>query len=139
MTQTAEPARATTEARYVREPSASWDVGLTLNDLPEPVQKTIKAQGKEVADIDKEMWGGKTAYEVEFKSEGKNPQIYIAEDGTLIKHEPVGIGVAGAYLGTQITDLPEAVQNSIKTQTAQPRSRILTKKRGLARPFMKSN
>ena len=59
---------------------------IALNTLPAAVQKTIKEQqgGREVADIDKEMWNGKTVYEVEFKEKGPNSRIYIATDGSMV-------------------------------------------------------
>ena len=59
--------------------------GTTLKDLPEPVKDTLKtkAPNAEVADIDKQTMNGKTVYKVTFGQPGKNPALYIAEDGTV--------------------------------------------------------
>lgn len=61
--------------------------GLMLSDLPEPVQKTVKAEfpSDPVEKIQKESKDGKTVYSVHIKQEGKNPTLKIAEDGSIIK------------------------------------------------------
>jgi uncharacterized membrane protein YkoI len=63
---------------------------LQLADVPPAVQKTIEqhAAGRKIADIDKETWNKRTVYEVEFTQEGRNAQLHIAEDGTIVKEEP---------------------------------------------------
>jgi len=90
-----------------REPS------MALRDLPAAVQKTVKEQqgGREVADIDKEMWNGKAVYEVEFKEKGPNSRIYVATDGSMVVDKNAK---AGTYLGTQLSDTPVAVQQTVK-------------------------
>jgi len=102
---------------------------VAMNTLPAAVQKTIKEQqgGREVADIDKEMWNGKTVYEVEFKEKGPNSRIYVATDGSIVvdKDKTVAgrvnadndktiIGRTGAYRGTQLSEAPPAVQATVK-------------------------
>jgi len=90
-----------------REPS------MALRDLPAAVQKTVKEQqgGREVADIDKEMWNGKAVYEVEFKEKGPNSRIYVATDGSMVVDKNAK---GGTYLGTQLSDTPVAVQQTVK-------------------------
>ena len=85
---------------------------LAVSDLPAAVQKTVKEQqgGRTVADIDKEMWNGQTVYEVEFKEKGPNSRIYIATDGSIVLNK----GDRGAYLGTQLSETPQAVQDTVK-------------------------
>src|SRR5262245_21670820 len=65
---------------------------LQISDVPEPVRKTVEQQaaGRSVADIDREMWNGKTVYEVEFDQAGRNAQIHVAEDGTIVRDARAG-------------------------------------------------
>jgi uncharacterized membrane protein YkoI len=61
---------------------------VTVDQVPAPVRKTIRAQvgSGEVNDIDKKMVKGRTVYEVGFKKEsgGRQHEIQIAEDGTFL-------------------------------------------------------
>ena len=115
---------AKADASLDRSPS------MTVNQLPAAVQKTVKEQqgGREVADIDKEMWNGKEVYEVEFKEKGPNSRIYVASDGSIVvdkdkdkdRDKPnVSINAnantkRSAYLGTQLSEAPAAVQATVK-------------------------
>jgi uncharacterized membrane protein YkoI len=98
--------------RFKRTPS------MKLADVPEPVRKTIEmeAKGREVADIDRETWKGRTVYEVEFAQTGRNAQIHVAEDGTIVKDDRAGKGLKGLFMGTQLEDTPPAVQATIKRE-----------------------
>lgn len=60
-----------------------------LEDLPQPVQKTIQQQAgtAKIADIDREDRSGKTVWEVEFDREGRNTEIHVSDDGTLLPEE----------------------------------------------------
>jgi len=95
---------------------------MKVSELPEPVQTTIRQQaaGREVADVDKETWNGKTVYEVEFAQAGRNAQIHIAEDGTVVKDEQTrtgtGTGLFGRFMGTQLEETPLPVQETIKRE-----------------------
>ena len=62
-------------------------VGTPFSALPEVVQKTIKKQAPEapIANISRHEDNGRTIYEVEFKDQGKNPTIKVADDGTLVQ------------------------------------------------------
>src|SRR5579883_63620 len=62
-------------------------VGTPLSALPEPAQKTIKAQAPDapIAKITRHSENGRTIYEVEFRDQGKNPTIKVAEDGQLVQ------------------------------------------------------
>ena len=84
-----------------------------LNRLPAPVQKTLEEQraGRVVADIDQETWNGQAVYEVEFKERGPNSRIHIAQDGTLVMEKRTGRGL---FMGTQLSDTPQAVQETAK-------------------------
>jgi uncharacterized membrane protein YkoI len=119
--------KSSTEA--VSETSPRTDVAATrtatfkLNEVPASVQKTVQehAAGRKVVDIDKETWNNRTVYEVEFAQSGRNAQLYVAEDGTIVKAEEpkkqgVGTSIFGFYLATQLEDTPLAVQETIKRE-----------------------
>lgn len=101
-----------------------------LEDLPAPVQKTVREQsaGQQIADIDREQRNGQTIWEVEFERKGRNPKIHVSNDGRLMGEQEVatlhkdygltpGVGApAGAEAGrtkrmaTQWEDLPQPIQ-----------------------------
>ena len=61
-----------------------------LGDCPEAVQKTIKekADGGKIVEIEKETkTDGTVVYEAEIKKDGKEFDVVVAADGTLIKVE----------------------------------------------------
>lgn len=89
---------------------------LKLEDLPAPVQETARreADGRKIADIDQESWEGKTVYEVEFSQRGRNSQVHIAEDGTLLRDERERSALKSRFFGLQIDDTPPAVQETIR-------------------------
>lgn len=62
-------------------------VGTPLSALPEAAQKTIKNQAPNapIANISRHDVNGRTIYEVEFKDQGKNPTIKVADDGSLVQ------------------------------------------------------
>jgi uncharacterized membrane protein YkoI len=98
---------------------------MRLEDVPPAVRKTIEqhAAGRKVADIDRETWDGKMVYEVEFAQTGRNEQIHVAENGTLLKQEGKAPGapstagdIKGPMIGTRFSDTPPAVQATIKRE-----------------------
>jgi uncharacterized membrane protein YkoI len=62
-------------------------VGTPLSALPEAAQKTIRTQAPNapIADISRQTDNGRTIYKIEFKDQGKNPTMRVAEDGTLVQ------------------------------------------------------
>jgi uncharacterized membrane protein YkoI len=105
-----------------------------IQDLSAAAQKTVREQsgGLKIADIDREDRTGRTIWEVEFEKSGRNTQIHVAEDGTLVpenqahvaagsRTQTPGVGAPGTGqtgraplgldLGTQWEDLPKAVQD----------------------------
>jgi uncharacterized membrane protein YkoI len=118
-----EPPVPADAAGYVLDPTAPAPVTLparTLADLPPAVQQTVRneARGREIGDVDRESWQGRTVYEVEFRAKGSNPRIHVAEDGTLARGEESRRGVRDAFLGTQLSDTPAAVQATIQREAA---------------------
>jgi uncharacterized membrane protein YkoI len=102
-------------------PPLPFDPGITISQLPAAVKEAIKreAAGRPIAEIDRETWRGRTVYEVEFKTSGPNPQVHIAEDGTLVLPDQptatqVGEALKNLLLGTQLEDTPAAVQQTIR-------------------------
>ncbi len=62
-------------------------VGTQLSALPESVQKTIQAHAPDapIANISRETDNGRTIYDVSFQDSGKNPNLKVADDGTLVQ------------------------------------------------------
>lgn len=99
---------------------------MRLEEVPPAVRKTIEqhAAGRKVADIDRETWDGKTVFEVEFAQTGRNEQIHVGEDGTLLKQEgktpaarsTTAGDLKGPMIGTRFSDTPVAVQATIKRE-----------------------
>jgi len=62
---------------------------LTMEDLPPAVQETVKGEsaGAEIKELVLETEEGKIFYEVEFEKDGKEYEVKILEDGTILKRE----------------------------------------------------
>lgn len=104
---------------------------IRLADLPGPVRETAQreAKGREIVDIDQERWDNRAVYEIEFGERGRNPQIHVAEDGTVVQDKRPRQGLKTLFLGTQIQDTPPAVQETIRRLT-EDREIIDIDKRG---------
>ncbi|HEY1172442.1 MAG TPA: PepSY domain-containing protein [Verrucomicrobiae bacterium] len=120
-----------------------------MKDVPQAVQATInkEAAGRKVVDIDKETWNGQPVYEVEFAQTGRNAQLHIAANGTVVKSERNDATDRAVrnndrtvrndrnnrnavdrdnkdlqdrtfFMGTQLADLPTAAQATIKREAA---------------------
>ncbi len=61
--------------------------GTPFSALPQAVQKTIQARAPnaQVANISRHDENGRVIYEIEFKDQGKNPTMKVAEDGTIVQ------------------------------------------------------
>lgn len=119
------PVPANTPASaYALDPTApapvSYEPSVSLADLPKAVQQSIQneAKGRAIADIDRETWNGRTVYEVEFRAKGLNPQVHVAEDGSIVGGEEARRGLKGLFLGTQLSDTPAPVQDTIRREAA---------------------
>ncbi|MDH3256774.1 MAG: PepSY-like domain-containing protein [Nitrospinota bacterium] len=62
---------------------------LAMEDLPPAVLETVKAEsaGGEIKELALETENGNTFYEVEFEKDGKEHEVKIAEDGTVLERE----------------------------------------------------
>ena len=62
---------------------------VTIDQVPAAVKATIlrEAAGNEIEEIEVETEDGKTVYEAEWHEGGKEIEIEVAEDGTLLKKE----------------------------------------------------
>jgi hypothetical protein len=65
--------------------------GTTLKDLPQPVKDTLQKQvpQSEIADIDKLKRNGQIVYQISFTEPGKNPKVYITQDGKVLDQSEV--------------------------------------------------
>jgi uncharacterized membrane protein YkoI len=81
-TDMAKPANAITKAL-----TPTGAVGTKLSALPEAAQKTIqtRAPNGQITNISRSEKDGRAIYEIEFKDQGKNPTMKVAEDGTLVQ------------------------------------------------------
>jgi hypothetical protein len=63
------------------------EVSLTMDQLPAPVKATMEQEafGNTITDISKEDHKGKTVYEGDAMIAGKNYEINVLDDGTLLK------------------------------------------------------
>ncbi len=61
--------------------------GTPFSALPMEVQKAIQAHAPDaqIANISRHEDNGRVIYEVEFKEQGKNPTLRIANDGTIVQ------------------------------------------------------
>ncbi|HEX3357288.1 MAG TPA: hypothetical protein VHS31_09980 [Tepidisphaeraceae bacterium] len=62
------------------------EVQVKFADLPPAVQATLNkaSNNAAIATVDKETEDGKTTYEADVKLDGKNYEVKVAEDGSLI-------------------------------------------------------
>ena len=126
-----EPNDRSANATRVNEPTAGAPriATMRIDDMPPAVRKTIEqhAAGRKVADIDRETWNGKPVFEVEYDQTGRNEQIFVAEDGTIVKQEgkvrppdskadAKAEKVKGPMIGTRFSDTPPAVQATIQRE-----------------------
>jgi uncharacterized membrane protein YkoI len=65
------------------------EVKVSVSDLPDVVKATLEKEvsGGTIGKIEKEEKDGKVVYEVDFKIEGKEFELKIADDGTVLKKE----------------------------------------------------
>ncbi len=96
-----------------------------FNQLPPQVQKTARAQAPnaEIADVSQFTTNGMAAYQIEFREQGSNPKIVVAQNGTLLASDfPKHAGALDRLLtptgasGTPFSALPLAVQKTIQQQ-----------------------
>jgi uncharacterized membrane protein YkoI len=94
---------------------AALALGTQWEDLPKQIQdKATQFGGKEkIADIDREDWKGQTAYEVEFRRQGRNLEVHFAEDGTVLESNDPTVAPQGAASRTETGRAPS-------TQPGQP-------------------
>jgi len=78
-------AKATEEAFAAG--GAGEGASVKLMDLPEQVLKIIQEQTPhgEIDSIEKQAWGDRTVYIVNFKGENASPKLYVRSDGIVLK------------------------------------------------------
>lgn len=111
---------------------------IQFSDLPPRVARTVEreAKGREVADIDREMWRGRVVYEIDFKDRGADARIHVAEDGALVTDERVRRGGLMAYfMGLQLEETPPAVQHTIRQVAGDRAIADLDRKGTRAEPY----
>lgn len=88
---------------------------LKLSELPAPAQQTVKkeAAGREIGSIEREEWKGHTGYRVTFRERGRDPALYVGDNGQLLKptEKPPTL-----FIGTRFEETPTAVQQTLRRQ-----------------------
>src|SRR5688500_732857 len=81
-----------------------------FNQLPEAVQKVVRAQAPdaEIADVEQKNRDGVTVYEIQFRDKQRHPAMQVAADGTLMRYEA----------GTPVTGKPGALEGTVKGSVA---------------------
>jgi uncharacterized membrane protein YkoI len=109
-----------------------------FNQLPEAVQKTVRAQAPdaEIADVEQKTRDGITVYEIQFRDKQRHPSMAVAADGKLMRYEagtaamgrpdaPEGTlkGATGSSVQNELSALPMAVQKAI--QANAPKAEVV--------------
>ena len=89
-----------------------------LEELPQAVQATVKqeAAGREIGDIEREYWNGDAGYKITLREPGRNPKVYVKDDGTLQQPTEKPPGAATLFHGRRFEDMPPAVQQTIRRE-----------------------
>lgn len=92
--------------RMIENTFRNW----TLEEVPAPVQKTIRNQaaGHKISDIDREDRAGKTVWEVEFAGgdRGEDREIHIDNEGRLVDGDGKPLPNAGPVIQRDSTPAP---------------------------------
>jgi uncharacterized membrane protein YkoI len=96
--------------------SASGDE-IKLSDCPAAVQKTFQreANGAKIEEVEKETEDGDTIYEAEVTIDGKEYEITVAEDGTLLQ-KALDEDDEDDEVEVKLSDCPAAVQKTLKRE-----------------------
>lgn len=91
---------------------------LRIDEVPPAVRETIQkhASGspeRKLGAITSGQIDGRPAYRVEFRERGRNPRVYVAEDGTVLR--PLE-KLPALGLGTMFSETPPAVQDVIRRE-----------------------
>jgi len=70
-------------------PASSPADEVSIDQVPPAVRAAIERElrGGKLEEIERETRNGRTVYEVEFKRDGKDREIHVAEDGTVLKRD----------------------------------------------------
>jgi uncharacterized membrane protein YkoI len=86
------------DGRILGVPKRGFE-SLSLSEVPPVVRETIRreAGGYKIAEIEKATAGGRMVYEVDIERDGKNRELHVAADGTILKDTDRGaVGAPGA-------------------------------------------
>jgi hypothetical protein len=94
-------------------PAVSGTVSLSV--LPPAAQAAIRqhAGGREIVKISAGTWYGQAGYRVEFREKGRNPELFVADNGAVIRPQEKPPAL---FIGTTFDKLPAAAQSAITRQ-----------------------
>jgi putative PepSY-like beta-lactamase-inhibitor len=112
----------TTIARAEDEKSEGNEVKVKWDDVPQAVKDTLNKEtnNAKIDTVDKETADGKTVYEADAMLDGKNWEVKVAEDGTLVskkEDKEEGEKKESDEVKVKFDDLPQAVKDSLNTET----------------------
>ncbi len=92
-----------------------------LSDCPAAVQKTFQreANGADLEEVEKDTDDGETIYEAGVTIDGKEYEIVVAEDGTLLQkalEDEEDKRDGAEKVGVKLSDCPAAVQETLKRE-----------------------
>jgi hypothetical protein len=88
---------------------------LRLEELPKAAQETLRREAgdRPIATIHEETLDGRKAYVAQFSESGRNPRIYVAESGEVVRPTEKPPVLA---LGTTFADTPAPVQQTLRRE-----------------------
>ena len=74
------------DGRILGVPKRGFET-LSMSELPPVVRETVRreAGGYKIAEIEKATANGRTVFEVDIERDGKNRELHVAADGTIVK------------------------------------------------------
>jgi len=110
-------------------------VKVKLTDCPAAVQKTLQREsgGGTLDEIDKQNDGGQALYEAGVKLDGKNYDVLVAADGTLLKKELDED--EGKESAVKFDECPPAVQKTLVREAAGAKIEMVAKQSRQGRPI----
>gem|GEM_PF-6284054 len=90
---------------------------VNLEDLPKPARAAVRreAADRPIASITEVSLDGRKVYVARFRDSGRNPRVFVAEDGAILRptEKPP------LLFGTTFADTPEPVQRTIRRELGE--------------------
>lgn len=99
-------------------PSIGLSEKLDLAALPQAAQQAIRRMsvGRGIPSITRTTVDNRVVYRASFPESGRNPDVCVAEDGSLVRPLEKPPGLSQLYIGTTFADTPVPVQTAIRRE-----------------------